>query len=110
VRAKSIRLREPSARVEFCTTPVLTSHSVYSGKDESPAQRWDNGRVQTAILGRAKEALSVASWPDPSVAGVRQPRGPRGALLSPPSLLPHYVPFAVVLHVHTLPDFVTGSI
>ena len=109
MRAKSIRLREPCTQVEFRTARVLTSHSVYSGKDESPAQRWDNGRVQTLILGRAKEALSVASWPDPFRGRGAPTERTSGRLAIPPSLLPCQVPFAVVLHLYTLPDFVIES-
>src|SRR5215213_2053901 len=61
--------------LESLFAPVLTGHSGDSGKDESSAERWDNGRVQTFVFSGAKEARSVASWPEPSVAGSRQPRG-----------------------------------
>jgi len=109
VRAKSIRRREPCTQVEFCTTPVLTGYSVYSGKDESSAERWDNGWVQTLACGRAKKALSMASWPDPCRGRGAPTERTAGRRAIPPSLLPHHVPFAVVLHVHALPDFVIES-
>jgi hypothetical protein len=80
-----MRHRDLCTQVELCAAPILTVHSGDSGKDESSAETSDNGRVQTFVPGRAKEARSVDVACPYRGGGAAIERTSRGAV---PSSLP----------------------